>query len=160
MSPSLASASTKAGSFFSSCLWKRVFSSRITSPSFIAAIACAADVADAIGGEADGTAEMFGHRRRHRPQRIRLVRPALRAAEMGEQDHLGALVGELADGRQHALDAGGVGDLAVLHRHVEIDAQQDALALHLGGVEGAELAHDSLFIDNGGQTRARPKPRP
>ncbi len=42
MSPSLASSATKAGSFFSSSLWKRVFSRQRTSPSFIAATALAA----------------------------------------------------------------------------------------------------------------------
>ena len=40
-----------------------------------------------------------------------------------------------------ALDAGGVGDPAVLHRHVEVDAQQHALALDVGGIEGAEGGH-------------------
>src|SRR5439155_9774884 len=34
-----------------------------------------------------------------------------------------------------------VGDLAVLHRHVEIDAQQHALALHVGLVERAKSGH-------------------
>src|SRR3984957_8109717 len=42
MSPSLASSSTWAGSFFSSPSWKRVFSSRSTSPFFILAIASSA----------------------------------------------------------------------------------------------------------------------
>ena len=69
---------------------------------------------------------------------------ALRAAEMREQDHLGALVGDLGDGGRHALDAGGVGDHAVLHRHVEVDAHQHALALHVDVVEGAERVHDAL----------------
>ena len=96
------------------------------------------NLADAIGGEADRAAEVFGDGRGDGPQRIGFVRPALGPAEMGEQDHLAALVGDFADRRQHALDAGRVADLAVLHRHVEIDAQQHALALHLGGVEGAE----------------------
>ena len=42
MSPSLASSATNAGSFFSSSLWKRVFSRQRMSPSFIAATALAA----------------------------------------------------------------------------------------------------------------------
>src|SRR5258708_11400939 len=42
MSPSLANSATKGGSFFSSPLWKRVFSRQRMSPSFIAAIAFAA----------------------------------------------------------------------------------------------------------------------
>ena len=44
-----------------------------------------------------------------------------------EQDHLAALVGDFGDGRRDALDAGRVGDLAVFHRHVEIDAHENAL---------------------------------
>ena len=66
---------------------------------------------------------------------------ALRPAEMREQDDLAALVGDLGDGRRDALDAGRVGDLAVLDRHVEVDAQQDALALHVGLIERAERRH-------------------
>src|SRR5581483_170194 len=42
MSPSLASAAVNSGSFFSSPLWKRVFSRRRMSPSFIAATAASA----------------------------------------------------------------------------------------------------------------------
>src|SRR5688500_6012646 len=42
MSPSFASSPTNAGSFFSSSLWKRVFSRQRISPSFIAATALAA----------------------------------------------------------------------------------------------------------------------
>jgi hypothetical protein len=37
-----------------------------------------------------------------------------------------------------------VGDHAVLHRHVEIDAHQHAFALHVDVVEGAERAHGLL----------------
>src|SRR5262249_23703618 len=57
---------------------------------------------------------------------------------MGEQDHLAALVGNLADGRSHPLDAGLVRDLAVFDRHVEIDAHEYALAPHVGLIEAAE----------------------
>ena len=59
---------------------------------------------------------------------------------MREQDHLAALVGDLADGRRYALDAGRVGDLAVLDRHVEVDAHEHAFALDVGLIERAE--HD------------------
>ena len=44
-------------------------------------------------------AEHRGQRRHHRLQRELRLRPALRAAEMGEQDDLAALLGDLADGR-------------------------------------------------------------
>ena len=49
-----------------------------------------------------------------------------------------------ADRRRDPLDAGRVGHAAVLRRHVEIDAQQHALAGDIGVVEGAEwFAHVS-----------------
>ena len=70
-------------------------------------------LADAVGGEGDGPTQMLGDRRGDRAQRIGLVRAALGAAEMGHQDDFAALVGDLADRRQHAFDAGGVGDLAL-----------------------------------------------
>ena len=60
---------------------------------------------------------------------------------MRDKDYLGAAVGELGDGRGVALDARDIGHFAVLHRNVEIDADEDALALHIGVVEGAK-GHD------------------
>src|SRR5262245_5836756 len=60
---------------------------------------------------------------------------------MREQDHLAALVGELGDGRRDALDTGRVGDLAVLNRHVEVDAQQHALVGDVGLIKCAKLRH-------------------
>src|SRR5260370_36280812 len=57
---------------------------------------------------------------------------------MGEQDHFAALVGDLANGRSHALDAGRVRDLAVFDRHVEIDAHEHALTPHVGLIERVE----------------------
>ena len=110
MSPSFASASTKAGSFFSSPLWKRVFSSRDVA-GLHRRDRGFGRLADAVVGEGDrplrpmrataaatGFSDSFGSR-------------ALRPAEMREQDHLAALVGDLGDGRRDALDARGVGDL-------------------------------------------------
>src|SRR5436305_14670894 len=47
---------------------------------------------------------------------------------MREQDQLAALVGDLGDGRRAALDARGIRHLAVLHRDVEVDAYEHALA--------------------------------
>ena len=57
---------------------------------------------------------------------------------MREQNDLAAAVGNFKDGRRVALNAGNVRDLAVLHRHVEIDAHEYALALYVGVVERAE----------------------
>src|SRR5256885_11764076 len=64
---------------------------------------------------------------------------------MREQYDLAAFVGYFGDGRRHALEPGGVGDAAIFRGHVEIDAQQYALALHVDVVEGAEcLGHFEL----------------
>ncbi len=60
---------------------------------------------------------------------------------MGEQDDAAALVGDFLDGRLGGADAGVVGDLAVGHRDIEIDADKDALALEVRKiVERAETA--------------------
>ena len=85
-------------------------------------------LADASSAKATGRAESLGDRRRDRLERLVGI-DSLWPAEMSEQDHFAALVGDLGDGRRHALDARCVADLAVLHRHVEVDAQQHALAL-------------------------------
>ena len=98
------------------------------SPFFIAAIGVFRFRADAVFGESHrpfDDARDFGGDGLQRMLRIAALRPA----EMRQQDHLAALVGELGDGRGDFLDAGGVGDLAVLHRHVEVDAHKTRLPL-------------------------------
>jgi len=77
-----------------------------------------------------------------RLERILAAAP-LGAAEMRQQDHLAALVRNLEDGRSHALDTGCVGDLAVAQRHVEVDAQEDALACHIGLIERTKSSHST-----------------
>ena len=101
-------------------------------------------VADAIIGEGDLALEMLLQRRQHLTQRLLLDPLALGPAEMGEQDDLCPLAGELVDRRQDAFDAGRVGDAAVLHRHIQIDAQQHAFAFDVDVVEGAEGGHARL----------------
>ena len=72
--------------------------------------------------------------------------PSFGPAEMGEQDDLGALAGQFGDGRRDALDAGGVGDLAVGDGHVEVDPHQHALAADVADiVEGLEGGHAGSF---------------
>ena len=50
---------------------------------------------------------------------------------MREHDDLGPFADQLLQRLAGALDPGGVGDLAVLHRHVEVDPDQHALAPHV-----------------------------
>ena len=63
---------------------------------------------------------------------------------MGEEDHLPALLGNLAERREDALDACRIRHPAVLHRDVEIDPHENALAPNLGLIEGAEGGHARL----------------
>src|SRR5215468_5296165 len=60
---------------------------------------------------------------------------------MREEDHLAAFVGDLGDGRLDALDAGRVGDATLAHRHVEVDAEEDALVGDVSLIESAEARH-------------------
>jgi len=97
-------------------------------------------LAHAILGEGDRLLDDLRERLRDRLQRL-LGIAALGPAEMREQDDLAALAGDFGDGRRDAFEPCGISDAAVLHRHVEVDAQQHALALHVDVVEGAEISH-------------------
>ena len=57
---------------------------------------------------------------------------------MRQQDHLAAFSRNLGNGRRDALEPRRVGDAAIVGGHVEVDAQQHALALHVDVIEGAE----------------------
>src|SRR6185312_832685 len=76
-------------------------------------------------------------RRRDGLERILGV-ASLGPAEMGQQDDLATLVRDFGDGWCHALKPRRVGDAAVLHGHIEVDAQQHALALHINVIEGTK----------------------
>ena len=98
-------------------------------------------LADAVVGERDRPLDDARHLGGDRFQRLLRIAP-LRPAEMREQDDLAALVGDFGDGRRHTLDTRCVGDVAVLDRHVEIDAHEHALAFHVDVVERSERSHD------------------
>ncbi len=97
--------------------------------------------ADAVAGESHRALEQIFDRRGDGAQRVFLVGRALGATKMREQDHFPVLVGDFPDRRQHALDARRVRDAAFLHRHVEIHAQENALAADVYVVEGFEGGH-------------------
>ncbi len=100
---------------------------------------------DAVGAKGDRALDDVRDRGGDGSERIGLVRAALGAAEMGEQNDLAALVGDLRDGRRDALDARRIGHAAVFGRHVEVDAQEDAFSRDIGVVERAEwFAHVRL----------------
>ena len=74
-------------------------------------------------GTADGILERLGDRR----QRHRHITP-LRTAEMRHQYDLRALLRQFADGWRQTLDARHVGDMAVLHGHIEVSTHKNGLA--------------------------------
>jgi hypothetical protein len=109
-------------------------------------------LADAVFGEGDRLHDDLRQRFGDGLQRI-LGIASLRPAEMRKQDDLAALVGNFGDGRRDALKPGRVGDAAVLHGHVEVDAQQYALGLYVDVIEGAEFVHASLSASWPGLSR-------
>ena len=64
---------------------------------------------------------------------------------MRRQNHLGVVAQCVLDGRQRGHDAGIVGDFLAIfgERHVEIDADEDALVCEFDVANG-ELGHGSL----------------
>jgi hypothetical protein len=73
---------------------------------------------------------------------------ALGPVEMGDQHHLGAALAQIADGRRGRPQPAVVGHPASGHRHVEVDAHQDAPAAEVAGlVEGPERHRSGLRLD-------------
>ena len=67
---------------------------------------------------------------------------SLGTAEMRQQQHLGPGIGQFEDRRRDRLGPGQVGCPPVLHRQVEIDANQRDLAAHVAEiVESLEAGH-------------------
>ena len=60
-----------------------------------------------------------------------LLRAVLRLAEVRAEDNLCAVLDQLVDGRESCGDTVVVGDLAVLHRYVEVNADEHLLALFI-----------------------------
>ena len=69
---------------------------------------------------------------------------ALRAAEMGHENDLGAFLAQSLDGRQRRLDTTIVGDRSPIQRNVEICANQNALALQISKI--LECLHSLSFL--------------
>ncbi len=103
--------------------------------------------ADAVFGEPHRAIEDAGQRVGNRPERIRR-RALLGAAEMRQQDHLAALVGDFRDGRRRAFEPRQVADLAVFHRDIEVDPEQHALAPQVGLIECAKRGHDRISVSD------------
>ena len=85
-------------------------------------------VTDAVLGKLDRTAEKLGEPGGDRLQGVLGIGFAFRPPEMRRQDDRGALVECVIDRRQRRADASVVGNRAVLDRHVEVHADEDARA--------------------------------
>ena len=88
-------------------------------------------VADAVVDERHGLAEELGEAIGDRPQAHLRIHFALRPAQMAREHDGGAVIERVLDRRQRRADPRVVADDAVLQRDVEIDADEDALALEI-----------------------------
>ena len=86
---------------------------------------------NAVAREHDLPPEERREVRRDRLEAVFRVRLAFRTTQVRGEDDGGALVERVLDGRQRRAHAGVVADDAVLERHVEVDADENALALEI-----------------------------
>ena len=113
--------------------------------------------ADAVGREghvdrfADLLVEQLAQAVDDRAQRILRIRLALGAAQVRGQNDLGPMLERVFDGGQRGHDAGVVGDGRAVfgERHVEVDADEDALVGQFDVANG-ELGHETkTFLRTG-----------
>ena len=108
---------------------------------------------DRVAREGDVAAEQLGQAPDDRLERVLLLRRALGAAEVGDDDHLGAGIGQGLDRRDRRADATVVGDVAVrVERHVEVAADEHALAAHVPGEKVLGGLHVCSFTKRRGQS--------
>ena len=103
-------------------------------------------VAHRVGCEHDGLAQQLRELLGGGAQRERLFEAlARRAAEMAHEHDARTLRDELLDGGQRGADARVVGDDAVFHRHVEVDAHERAQTVRVQLVDGFDVGHGALL---------------
>ncbi len=88
-------------------------------------------VADAVFGERHRPAEQLREPGGHRTQAHVGIRLAFRPPQVAREDHRAAAFEHVLNRRQRSADAGVVADHAVLQRDVEVDADEDPLALEV-----------------------------
>lgn len=93
--------------------------------------------ADTVVEEDDGLAEQLGELGLDRLQGVLLNSLAVGSAEMrGEDDSLGALVNSVLDGGKSGDNSLVVSDLGAIERDVEVDSDEDSLALEVEVLDG------------------------
>ena len=68
--------------------------------------------------------------------KLGLEASALRTAEVAHEDDASVVLNEVVDGGQGSLDTGGVANDAILDRHVEVNADENALAVDIDVADG------------------------
>ena len=105
-------------------------------------------LADNVLRHLDFLAECLGEVFSDRSEGILHVEFTLRAAQVGAEDDLCAMLVQILDGRQRAHDAGFVGDFAglLVHGDVEIHTHQYAFALEILNVFNATFIHGYTLL--------------
>src|SRR5215470_8193043 len=93
-------------------------------------------VADTIGSENHWRAKHFGQFGRDGSQRIFWIGAALWASEVRRQHQAAAFLDRQTQGRESFADARVVAHFSVFERNVEIDANENALAVEIEVVDG------------------------
>jgi len=100
----------------------------------------------AVGREGDGSAEARLQHARHRGQRVLRILRALRLAEVRREDEAGAALPGEVEGGERLDDARVVPHDAVLERHVEVHAHEDALAVEVEVPDRARKAGHGVLL--------------
>ena len=152
---SAASAARSASSLDVSRGSNRMFSSRAISPSCSAATVALAESPTTSCRERDGLAEQLAEAGRDGRERVLVLRRTLRAAEVGGDDDACAGGEQRLQRRQGGADAAVVGDGRAVERHVEVGADEHALAAQVAEVLDGLHASSSLDWSRAGHGSVR-----
>ncbi len=97
--------------------------------------------AQAVFGKGDRRADLFGQFLGHGAQAVGRIALALGSPEMGEQNDFRAFTFEVFDCRQGGPNACRIGNPAIRHRDIEIDTDQDPLAVHICIFNATKFGH-------------------
>ena len=93
-------------------------------------------VTDDVRGKAHVGAEQAAQAGRDLAEPRGVIDPSLRPPEVSDHDHASVPGSERLDGRDRLADPAVIADDAVAHRHVQVLAEQDPLAVHVDVVDG------------------------
>ena len=99
-------------------------------------------IARDFGDKHHFSTEHILHRALHQAKRHSGIAIPLGTAEMRQQQYLGTAICQFKNGRSRRLDPGHIGNMAFLHRQVEVHAYKRDLASHVAEIiEGLEGCH-------------------